>query len=341
MKLKSKKGKVLFVLKVLFIVVLGSSFIGKTSTVQEEVDRAVERGYDGMILHVNQADTSVTYTAGWKDKNKQIPAEANSLFKIASISKLYIAAAVTKLVHSGRLALDTSLEEFIPEVAGRIQYVDEITLRMMLRHRSGIPEYIFRPGFAGSDPNVDYMETIALVFDEPADFTPNQKYKYSNTNFLIIGEILDRTLGYSHHEFIRKEILDPLGLKNTYCLASEANSTDIMSGYLVDNDSDFKLIEEHTRPGGSMVASAEDVAIFLRALIDGTLLEAEEQEIYSSIYDYEHTGWVNGYTSIARYHEDINSVIVQFVNTSQGELYWVRLKRDYKKMVKAVERMQG
>ena len=83
------------------------------------------------------------------------------------------------------------------------------------------------------------------------------------------------------------------------------------------------------------------MAIFLRALIDGTLLEAEEQEIYSSIYDYEHTGWVNGYTSIARYHEDIDAVIIQFVNTSKGELYWVRLKRDYKKLVKAVARMQG
>ncbi len=322
--------------KVAYVVVMLTSFSQELSPIQIEVDKAANASYDGMILHVNQVEKSMTYTSGWKDRKNQIPADANSLFKIGSISKLYIAAAVTKLIHADRLALDDRLAELIPEVEESISYADEITLEMMLKHRSGIPEYIFRPGFAGSDPNVDYMETIALIYNEPADFKPNKKHKYSNTNYVLIGEIMDRTLGYSHHEYIKKEILDPLGLKNTFSLSSEVNSDDIMSGYLVDNDADFKTTEEHTRPGGSMVATAEDVGIFLRALIDGTLLTAEEQEIYSAVYKYEHTGWVNGYTSIARYHEDIDAVIVQFVNTSKGEFFWVRLKSDYKKIVKTV-----
>lgn len=307
-------------------------------TIQDEVDKAVIGSYDGMILHINLTDSSATYTAGWKDKKNQIPADPNSLFKIASISKLYIAAATTKLISMDSLALDDSLEELIPEVAGRIEYADQITLSMMLQHRSGIPEYIYRSGFAGSDPNLDYMTTIALIYDEPAEFVPDKKNKYSNTNYLIIGEILDRTLGYSHHEFIKKEILDPLGLKNTYCLSSEVDFNDIMSGYYVENNADYKSIEEHTRPGGSMLATAEDVGIFLRALVDGTLLTAEEQNIYTSVYEYEHTGWVNGYTSIARYHEDIDAVIVQFVNTSKGEMFWVRLERVYNRISKAVKK---
>ncbi len=330
---------------VLFITLMCSSFTGEFSqfqgNVQDEVDKAVDGVYDGMILHVNQADTSVTYVAGWKDRKKQIPADPNSLFKIASISKLYIAAAVAKLICVDSLALGDNLKELIPEVADKIQYADQITLEMLLKHRSGIPEYIFKAGFAGSDPNLDYMTTIALIYDEPADFKPNKKNKYSNTNYLIIGEILDRKLGYSHHKYIKKEILDPLGLKNTYSLSSEVNADDIMSGYRVDIDSDFKLIEEHTRPGGSMVATAEDVGIFLRALIDGTLLNAEEQEVYTSIYKYEHTGWLNGYTSIAQYHEDIDAVVVQFVNTSKGELFWARLNRDYNRMVRAVRNNMG
>jgi D-alanyl-D-alanine carboxypeptidase len=80
-----------------------------------------------------------------------------------------------------------------------------------------------------------------------------------------------------------------------------------MRGYLQDWDPDLKDWD-HPLPGGSMVASAEDVGIFLRALIDGTLLTEKEQAIYSAVYEYEHTGWLPGYTSIARYHSDMDAI---------------------------------
>ena len=67
------------------------------------------------------------------------------------------------------------------------------------------------------------------------------------------------------------------------------------------------------------LATAQDVGIFLRALNDGSLLNEDEQAIYSSIYEYEHTGWVPGYQSIARYYEDTDTVVVQFVNSTGGD----------------------
>ncbi len=70
-----------------------------------------------------------------------------------------------------------------------------------------------------------------------------------------------------------------------------------------------------------MIATAEDVGIFLRALNDGSLLTDDEQAIYSSIYEYEHTGWVPGYYSIARYYKDIDTVVIQLVNTTGGETW--------------------
>ena len=110
-----------------------------------------------------------------------------------------------------------------------------------------------------------------------------------------------------------------------------------MSGYYVGYDEDLKM-NDYTRPGGSMIATAEDVSIFLRALIDGSLLNEQEQAIYSSVYEYEHTGWLNGYTSIARYENDIDAVIVQFVNTSKGEMFWLGLERSYSRILKAVRK---
>jgi hypothetical protein len=95
---------------------------------------------------------------------------------------------------------------------------------------------------------------------------------------------------------------------------------DVVSGYWYEYEDDLRVID-HTIPGGSMIATAQDVGIFLRALNDGSLLGDSEQAIYSSIYEYEHTGWVPGYHSIARYHEDIDTVVVQFVSTTGGETW--------------------
>ncbi|HAQ71601.1 beta-lactamase family protein [Schleiferiaceae bacterium] len=306
-------------------------------SIQEEVDKTLDNGYDGIIVCVNQNGQSKLYTSGWNNREDQIPADPHLLFKIASISKLYIAAATVKLIQDEQLSLNQTLAELITEVADKIEYADEITLEIMLQHRSGIPEFIYHPEFANSDPEESYLETANLIFNNDADFKPGKKYRYSNTNYLLIGEILDRTLGYSHHDYIKSEILQPLHLENTYNLLSEVDSSRVMSGYYVGYDEDLKM-NDYTRPGGSMIATAEDVSIFLRALIDGSLLNEQEQAIYSSVYEYEHTGWLNGYTSIARYENDIDAVIVQFVNTSKGEMFWLGLERSYSRILKAVRK---
>jgi CubicO group peptidase (beta-lactamase class C family) len=259
------------------------------------------------------------------------------LFKIASISKLYIAAAATKMIADQSLSLDNTLTELLPDLAKGIQYSEQITLRMLLQHRSGIPDYIDSPDYPRDSPFKDNSETYTLVMGQPADFKPGKKYRYSNTNYLLIGEILDRTLGYSHHQYIKDKILIPLGLNNTYSLLSEVDIADVMSGYYVGYADDIKYTD-FIQPGGSMVATAEDVGIFLRALIDGTLFTDEEQAIYSSVYKYEHTGLLPGYQSIARYHEDIDAIVVQFANTSaQGYGYWFEFEKGYNRIVKVLE----
>lgn len=287
-------------------------------TVQEQVNDAIGFGLDGMIVYVDQAGNPPQfYAAGWQDRKNKIPANPKALFRIASISKLYVAVAVAKLVNDNQLSLDKTLADYMPELIGRIENADKITLRMMVQHRSGIPNYTDFPGFWENDYSINTKESLDLVQDTPADFTPDKKYRYSNTNYLLIGEILDKTLRYSHHQFIKKEILIPFELYNTYSLLSQVDQDEVMSGYVVDYDADLKP-NDFISPAGSMVATAQDVGIFLRALNDGSLLNDKEQAIYSSIYVYEHTGLLPGYSSIAKYHKDIDAVVVQFVNTSGG-----------------------
>lgn len=83
-----------------------------------------------------------------------------------------------------------------------------------------------------------------------------------------------------------------------------------MSGYYVGSDEDFKHLDQ------GYVASAQNVGVFLRALNDGSLFTEKENQIYRDLYEYNHTGWVLGYSSIARYHKESDTVLIQFTNTT-------------------------
>ena len=122
-------------------------------------------------------------------------------------------------------------------------------------------------------------------------------------------------IGYSRYAFIDQEILEPLQLNQTLSPFDTINMDDVMSGYHVGYPHDLKT------SGHEMLATASDVGIFLRALNDGSLFEANEREVYASVYEFEHSGWVPGYQSFATYHKDTDMVIVAFYSTTDAKLY--------------------
>ncbi len=284
-------------------------------TVQKQVDEVVELGLNGVIVYVDKAgNPPAFYTAGWHDPKAKNPAKADAYFKIGSISKLYTAVAITKLASSGKLSLDKTVADYFPEVKDRIEYADKITVRMLVQHRSGIPNFTDTPDYWAA-PKATSEEKLALILDKPANFEPDQDYEYCNTNYLLLVEIMDQVLGYPHFDFIQQEILDRLELKNTFRSVTGVNPDDMMSGYHVGYPHDLKSDDL------GMVATAEDVGIFLRALNDGTLFDKDENDIYSSLYKYNHSGWVPGYMSFANYYEETDAVVVLFTNTTDRKLY--------------------
>ena len=299
-------------------------------TVQEQVVESIGHGFDGMIVYVDEAGKPPAfYTGGWKDRKNKIPADPKSLFKIGSINKLYVAVAITKLVHDKRLSLDKTLADYFPELVGRIENSDKITLRMMAQHRSGIPIFTDHPGF-WDKPQDSGTDVLEYALDLPANFEPDEDYQYCNTNYLLLSRLIDRTVGYSHHRFIKERILVPLNLTNTFSSLKEVAIDDVMSGYYVGFDEDIK-----TNDYGSMIATAEDVGIFLRALNDGTVFDEGEQEIYPYVYD--HGGLVPGYQCLSEYHKDINTVVVQFINTTDFNGYeWNLSEISINRIVKIV-----
>lgn len=304
-------------------------------TIQEQVDLINDYGFDGIIVYAERKGKSPEfYVSGFKNKENKIPADPHSLFKIASVSKLYLALAIAKLERSGNLSLDKPLSYYLPELMGKIEYADQISLRMMVQHRSGIPNYTDTDMYWAA-PKETADENLALVLNLPANFIPDEDYEYSNTNYLLIHKIISRVLGYSTFQYIQEEILTPLKLYHTFGSIQDVNIEDVMSGYYVGYDSDLK-----TDKIGSMLSTAEDLGKFIRALNDGTVFtDKKEQDIYSSIYKYEHTGLIPGYQTIAKYHKDIDAVVIQFTNTVNFDGYnWDLSEIMYNKIVRIMKK---
>lgn len=288
----------------------------QATTLQEALDHGIGQGVDGFILHINYADGSTeSFAAGIQDRGNSTPMDPAALFKIASVSKLFIASAATQLHHQGILSLDDTLATWLPAIASRVQNAQSISLRHMLQHRSGIPDFDSQSGFSWQNSHSDIDQVLAYALDVPADFAPNARYEYSNTNYLLAAKILDEALGYSHRQHIQDFILDPLGMLDTYQEFEDANSELLVRGYWDGAD---KTLLQYAVPGGSMISTASDVAVFLRALATGGLLSGEEQSTYANVYFYDHSGWLPGYQSIANYEQSIDAAVVLFLNNTGG-----------------------
>ncbi|AZQ44799.1 serine hydrolase domain-containing protein [Nonlabens ponticola] len=299
-------------------------------TVQEQIDQVHEYGFDGIIVYVDQKGKPPEfYTAGYKNTESKTPADAQSLFKIASVEKLFKALTVAKLSYRNHLSLDRSLAAYLPDLSKNVKNADEITLRMLVQHRSGIPDYTYTKDY-WANPKNTVEENLNLITDQPAEFAPDTDYGYSNTNYLLLGRILDQTLGYNHFQYIENEILKPLQLNNIHTSINEVNIENVMSGYYVGYPHDLKTEDV------GMLATAQDLGRFIRALNEGTVFtDSTEQQIYSSIYVYEHTGLIPGYQTIAKYHADMDTVVIQFTNTVDFEGYnWNMSEIMYSRILK-------
>lgn len=305
-------------------------------TIQEQVNKAKDYGFEGIIVYVDEAGKSPEfYTSGYKNRETKTAADPNSLFKIASNDKLYTSVCIAKLVYDNQIDLNKTLVYYFPELDGRIENANTITIKMMVQHRSGIPNYTDTYNY-WANPKYTSKENLDLVLDLPAKFEPDTDYEYSNTNYLLLTELIEKITGKPKFEYIKQHILKPLNLNNTFASIHDVDLNNVMSGYHVGYSLDLKTEDV------GMLAKAEDLGEFLRALNDGSVFKnKEEQDIYSSIYKYEHTGLVPGYQSISKYHQDIDTVVIQFTNTTDFRGYnWNLSEIMYSRILKILRKNQ-
>ncbi|WAP51819.1 serine hydrolase [Arthrobacter sp. ATA002] len=186
----------------------------------------VDAGIYGVNVSVRTPDRNVEhFAAGVADAETRRPMAPNSYLRIASVTKLFTATAVLQLVIAGRLGLETPAAQFLP--AEFTAALDGVSIRQLLNHTSGLsePELLLFPSIRrGSLESVIHhagrtLEPLALArlgLENPPLFPPGNQYWYSNTNYHLLGLVLESVTGRTAYDVIASEVLAPAGLASTY-----------------------------------------------------------------------------------------------------------------------------
>jgi uncharacterized protein (TIGR03118 family) len=231
------------------------------------------------------------------------PLETDDIFQIGSITKTFVATVVLQLVEAGKLSLDDTLAQRLPAaLVGQIPFNDQIQIRQLLNHTSGVFNYadVLFNNATSLFNTWTAAELIAIAYDN-SYFPPGTSWRYANTNYTLLGEIVEAVTGQSLSQVIRDRILTPLGMTNTFFATSEEVPSGVVNGYWdIDgngtlNDVSF-LNLTWAGASGNMVSNAQDLTKFGQALLgDSTLLTPASLQQMLTLVPTPDSNTFNGY----------------------------------------------
>jgi D-alanyl-D-alanine carboxypeptidase len=257
------------------------------SVLQRDADKLLDQGAPGALVEMDTPDGKVKVRSGYGDTTAKTPVPWHANFRIGSATKTFTATMVLQLVGEGRLSLDDTVDHWLPGVvAGNGNDGTKITVRQLLQHTSGLPDYAdaldFLKTAAGFEANrfrsLTAPKLAATAMKYRPSFPPGTGWRYSNTNYLLAGMIMKKVTGNDWQDEVQRRIIAPLGLRNTYAphafpylpgphalgyqrFASDEPAIDatVMSPSWAD-------------AAGAIISDTADVNTFLRALLGGRLL---------------------------------------------------------------------
>lgn len=314
------------------------------------LESALANGAPGAMARYSGPDGVRTRAVGVRDRETGAAMDTRARFRVGSVSKTFSGVVLLQLVEERRLKLDapvnTYLEGLLPD--------DRITVRHLLSHRSGLADYtdaMFNetvPGFEAVRNRVfSYRELLDLSLAEPRTTEPGGAYAYSNTNFVVVGMLIEKLTGRPVADAYQRRIIKPLGLRQTAYVHPDTRIKGThVRGYLHPDEAGAPLVDstEQTvswaQSAGAVISSPADLNTFTSALMRGRLLSPATLEAMTTVtptdgtntrfyglglrrYDlscgtrvYGHTGTVQGYYTYAFSTRDGRRSLSALANTS-------------------------
>ncbi len=227
-----------------------------------------------------------TGAAGVADVYNQVRLQPCHRTRVGSTVKIFTAVTCLLLQEEGLINLDDRVADYLStEQLEGFRNIDEITLRQLLHHTSGLPNYITNPRFQTASLNeLEKVwtpgELLAYSRDEPAEFPPGTDVRYSNTGYVLLGDVITQVAGKPFYEVFRERLFTPLGLAHTQFAATDPVPRDLVRGY-VDLYANGELINatyysgwDYFTADGGLISNAYDLSRFLHLLFGGTVLRS-------------------------------------------------------------------
>lgn len=310
----------------------------------DQVLEGVSGDVPGAILTVSTPEFAYASATGLSNRRTDAPMRTDHTLRLGSITKTYMAVLTLMAEDDGLVDLDRSIETYLSaEVMAKLPDGLNPTVRQLLNHTSGVPDYYgFRFYFQDWRDRGPLTTDLVLhaIRGKAATNAPGEAYSYSNTNYHLIALILEGVFETDLETLLQTRIFEPLGLERTYYSQMFAPGDDVHGyGGLILPWVDTYEWEENTGPDGGMFASAEDLAIWTRALFspEGAFFRYGERMMANPVRDSArveqglgveiitsrsgarvegHTGGIDGYSVGAFYMRETDAVIIFFINSS-------------------------
>lgn len=295
-----------------------SMFVCVNAVAQKKVDAYFEHLFNNKKFMGSVAisfNDSIIYakSVGFADADAQTKINPDTKFRIASITKTYTAVLILKAVEEQKLRLDDKLSAYYPQVKN----AEKITIEQLLRHRTGIFNFTDNPEeLQWSEQFHTEQEFLDFFVNKPSNFEPGTEYAYSNTNYALLGFILQRLYQKSYAELLEEKICQPLQLKNTYyTFATDASKNEALSYNIQDKYVKNAYVNFSNHPAsGGIASTAVELNKFLSALFDGKIISPESLKMmlpekngeyglgierlwFKNPQGYVHTGRLENYIS--------------------------------------------
>jgi D-alanyl-D-alanine carboxypeptidase len=300
--------------------------------------------------------TLIGLAVGVSDRAAATPMKPTDRLLLGSVGKTYASAVALQLVKEGKVGLDDPISRWFAKEPWypRLPNADKVTVRHLMTHTSGLVRYEFNPKFtADLSANPDKVWTgedrLAYLLDATPPFAPGEGWEYSDTNYIVLGMIIERAGGAAYYDQLRARILGPLGLKDTVP-ADSRTVPGLVQGYAgaqnpfggsdeMIRDGKFAVNPQFEWTGGGLAVTAQDLAKWARLLYEGKVIDASlMKEFLNGVpaklgpettyglgviirptalgVTYGHSGFMPGYQTEMMYFPELKTAIAVQVNSS-------------------------
>jgi CubicO group peptidase (beta-lactamase class C family) len=310
-------------------------FAQEAARFDEVVKPYVDRhAFMGSVLVARGSDIVFSKGYGSADLEWNIPNSATTKFRIGSLTKQFTAASILLLEERGKLKIEDPISTYLPDVPASWR---AITIFHLLTHTSGIPNYTAVSAFRSmSRDETPPDKILALVRDAPLEFPPGERFNYSNSGYVVLGEIIEKVSGQSYAAFVEQNLLTPAGMKASGYDSNTAILPNRASGYVAAPPGFANAAFVHMSTpfsAGALYSTTEDLWRWEQALFNGKILSSASLGKMTSPFkegyafgvfvrhdggrdEVLHNGSINGFNSVLGYYPATKTTVVVLGNVN-------------------------